>query len=273
MYGNECDTDVARQSKKTPKITKLNAPKTPNGDSAKKSGSVSKSKKKVTAPKNEDGDAAESQAPMTESERLAHREKLILFLRHKLQKAFLSRETVPKEDEMPGMSEFFKQLEGHEDLEPELIRKTKIHKVLKGIVKLDHVPLDDEYNFKKRSQNMLETWNRRMEADADTAPRSAIPVEGAAATNGDGHAKAEEAVAEKQADEIEQKVEQVEKPSEDSKPEQPQPAAESEVQTKLQQPEIENAGETAAAPDAVSGADVDGDVKMTDNAAGSAEHV
>ena len=151
-------------------MTKLNAPKTPNGDSSVKK-SASKSKKKVVqAPKEEEED---EKPQMTEAEKLATREKAVLYLRHRLQKGFLSRDQAPQEAEMAAMADFFGQLEAYENLEPAIIRATKVHKVLKAIVKLSSIPKDEEFGFKKRSAAMLEIWNKRMEADGDVAPPSA----------------------------------------------------------------------------------------------------
>ena len=109
---------------------------------------------------------------MTEAEKLAQREKAVLYLRHRLQKGFLSRDQAPQEQEMAAMAEFFSQLESYENLEPSIIRATKVHKVLKAIVKLSSIPKDELYNFKKRSAAMLEVWNKRMEAEGDAAPAS-----------------------------------------------------------------------------------------------------
>ncbi|KXT04958.1 hypothetical protein AC578_10304 [Pseudocercospora eumusae] len=197
----ESDAD-APKPKKTPKVTKLNAPKTPNSTeaaSAKKS--TSKPKKKVVqAPKAEDED---EKPQMTEKDRLAQREKAILYLRHRLQKGFLSRDQAPKEDEMAAMAEFFGQLEAYETLEPSIIRQTKIHKVLKAIVKLASVPKDDEFGFKRRSTTLLDVWNKRMEADGgDAAPQSAVEKETSAPaaegkvpqTNGTKEAEPEKAI-------------------------------------------------------------------------------
>lgn len=114
------------QPKKTPKVTKLNAPKTPNGDATPaKKASTAKPKKKVTAPKEDE--STEEKKELTEAERLDQREKAILYLRHRLQKGFLSRDQAPKEEEMSAMAEFFGQLEKYENLEPSIIRTTKIH--------------------------------------------------------------------------------------------------------------------------------------------------
>lgn len=146
-------------------MTKLNAPKTPNGESSAKK--AAKPKKKVSAPKEED--EKEAQPQMTEAERLQQREKAVLYLRHRLQKGFLSRDQAPQEHEMASMADFFGQLENYDNLEPSIIRVTKIHKVLKAIVKLHSIPKDEEYNFKKRSAAMLEVWNKKMESDGDGA--------------------------------------------------------------------------------------------------------
>jgi len=130
---------------------------------------------------------------MSEAEKLAQREKAVLYLRHRLQKGFLSRDQAPQEHEMSLMDEFFTQLEAYENLEAIIIRNTKIHKVLKAIVKLISIPKDEQYSFKKRSATMLEIWNKRMDADAEAAapasaaeePKSAPPEDQAPETNGE----------------------------------------------------------------------------------------
>ncbi len=169
-------TDRYLKPKKTPKVTKLNAPKTPNGeDSAKKSSA--KPKKKVSAPKADEAEE-ETKPQLTEAEKIQQREKAVLYLRHRLQKGFLSRDQAPQESEMAAMADFFVQLENYENLEPVIIRNTKIHKVLKAVVKLNSIPKDEEYNFKKRSAAMLEIWNKRMESDSgDAAPAAASTSE------------------------------------------------------------------------------------------------
>lgn len=153
-------------------MTKLNAPKTPNGEASSAKKSSTKSKKKVVqAPKEDEED---EKPQMTEAEKMQQREKSVLYLRHRLQKGFLSRDQAPQEAEMAGMADFISQLEGYENLEPSIIRATKVHKVLKAIVKLSSIPKDELYNFKKRSAAMLEIWNKRMEAETESAPASAV---------------------------------------------------------------------------------------------------
>ena len=124
---------------------------------------------------------------MSEAEKLQNREKAILYLRHRLQKGFLSRDQAPQEAEMAGMADFFTQLEGYESLEPAIIRNTKVHKVLKAIVKLAAIPKEEQYNFKKRSAALLEVWNKRMDTEPESAPASAVEAKAEVAaekTNG-----------------------------------------------------------------------------------------
>jgi hypothetical protein len=124
--------------------------------------------------------------PMTEAERLEKREKSVLYLRHRLQKGFLSRDQAPKEEEMENMSDYLKQLEGHQDLEAEVIKKTKVHKVLKAIIKLNSIPKEEEYEFKKRSNELLTKWGGALAAETETAGEAPAAVE-PVTTNGVKH--------------------------------------------------------------------------------------
>lgn len=107
----------------------------------------------------------------------------VLYYRHKLQRGFLSRDTMPKEEEMKvptdpfyfmsqirlteykSMSDFLSKLESYPDLEGSIIRATKIHKVLKAMIKLTSIPRDEDYNFKKRSHELLSKWNKILQDD------------------------------------------------------------------------------------------------------------
>ena len=95
----------------------------------------------------------------------------VLFLRHKLQKGFLSRDQAPQEEEMPQMSSFIKKLEVYGNLDVQIIRSTKINKVLKAIIKLNTIPKDEEFKFRDRSMELLSQMNKLLGTaeDADTA--------------------------------------------------------------------------------------------------------
>jgi len=169
----DSDDEAAAKPAKTPKTKlKVNGPKAPTEESATKPKKASKPKK-VTKPKGDsDGDNAETptaEEPVNEKDRLAKRGKQVLWLRHKLQKGFLTRDQAPKEEEMSAMADHFNQLEEYTDLEPSIIRETKIHKVLKAILKLNSIPKDEEFKFKQRSTELLAKWNKALAGDSGEA--------------------------------------------------------------------------------------------------------
>lgn len=79
---------------------------------------------------------------------------------------------------MANMSDYLTQLEAHHDLEAEVIKKTKVHKVLKAIIKLNSIPKEEEHKFKQRSNELLNKWSGALAADPE-------PADGA--TNGVKH--------------------------------------------------------------------------------------
>lgn len=167
------------ESVKKPKIKLTNnaTPKTANGaapKAAKASAEPKSSKKAKKATKEADAEE-KAQSPkepeMSAEDRFERKKKEVLFLRHKLQKGLLTRDQQPKEDEMKVMSDYLVKLEQFPDLETEIIRATKINKVLKAMLKLETIPKEEEFNFKPRSQVLLDKWTKLLQADE--APTSA----------------------------------------------------------------------------------------------------
>jgi len=160
---------------KTPKKIKIKPPQekeTPAADSATKPKKEKKRKEEKVAP------AAEAPKPVPqETPEEAHEkmQKTILFLRHRLQKGFLSRDKPPEESEMPGMNTHMKTLENYSDLDGSIIKTTKINKVLKAIIKLHTIPRDSEFHFKDRSQAILSSWGKQLDESAAT-PAVATPT-------------------------------------------------------------------------------------------------
>ncbi|CZS91097.1 related to SRP40-suppressor of mutant AC40 of RNA polymerase I and III [Rhynchosporium agropyri] len=156
------------------------APKTPKDATPK----TAKPKKAKAAPKTAELPvvATPKEPELSAEEKRAKKEKEILFLRHKLQKGLLTRDQEPKETEMKQMSEFIAKLQLYADLEVSIIRATKINKVLKAILKLPHIPREEEFQFKTRSQELLDKWNKSLATDTPSAAASAI-------ANGNAEAK------------------------------------------------------------------------------------
>ena len=103
---------------------------------------------------------------------------LVLYYRHKLQRGFLSRDTVPKAEEMKSMSDFLGELETYLDLEGSIIRATKIHKVLKQMIKLENIPLEEDFKFKDRSAKLLVRWNETLSNEWPTDEKAEEKGEG-----------------------------------------------------------------------------------------------
>jgi hypothetical protein len=168
--GDESDGENEKPAK-TPKAKLKLTAKTPKDTSAAKPKKEPKSKKKASE---EAEPVAADEPPMTEEEALQKREKQILYLRHRLQKGFLARDQAPKDEDMSLMSDYLKQLEVHDDLEAEVIKKTKVHKVLKAIIKLETIPMEEDFNFKKRSNELLGKWSNSL---ANEAAEPAVTTE------------------------------------------------------------------------------------------------
>lgn len=156
---------------KTPKTAtklKLTTPKTPAAEpSTKKKTAKPKTKATVTKSGSEEETVTPKaeEKPPTPAQIKEMKEKKVLYYRHKLQRGFLSRDTMPKEDEMKSMSDFLSELETYPDLEGSIIRTTKIHKVLRQMLKLPSIPLDEEFHFKTRSVDLLAKWNETLSND------------------------------------------------------------------------------------------------------------
>ncbi|KAI1143409.1 hypothetical protein F5Y05DRAFT_151993 [Hypoxylon sp. FL0543] len=197
----DVNTPQRAESVKKPKIklTNSSTPKTANGvqsPTAKDSSKPVKVKAKAKGGKDkaeskerqEEKEASVPKEPeLSPEEKHLRKEKEILFLRHRLQKGLLNREHEPKEEEMKSMSEFLAKLETFPDLEASIIRVTKINKVLKAILKLDAIPKEEEFQFKPRSQTLLDTWTKVLAADTG-ASAPANGVNGDAAKSGKGAA-------------------------------------------------------------------------------------
>jgi len=159
---------------------------------------------------------------------------------------------------MPQMASYIKKLEAYgSDLEVGIIRNTKINKVLKGIVKLNTIPKDEEYHFRERAVKMLGEWNVLLgaePAEADKQDTGKEEKDTPTATNG-VHKEAEEKAEEKIEDKVEEPKENtvpaeeaVEKISAEVDADAGEKVAAIDEMEKQEQPTEEMKTESAAAP-------------------------
>jgi hypothetical protein len=111
---------------------------------------------------------------ITQAECLDKREKAVLHLRYNLQRGFLPQNGSAKEEEMSALDKILGQLESHGDLEPSIIRSTKIDRILKSISKLASIPKDKEFGFKRRSAKLFGIYNKRLEDDGGEITQSTV---------------------------------------------------------------------------------------------------
>ncbi|OWT37443.1 hypothetical protein C362_04457 [Cryptococcus neoformans Bt1] len=83
--------------------------------------------------------------------------------RHKLQKAFLG-ESMPAESEMPHWNEVFESIESYDSMTIEALQYSKIGKVMKKIMGLTTIPLNDKYEFTKRAGKLMHQWQEFIDA-------------------------------------------------------------------------------------------------------------
>ncbi|KAL2143024.1 hypothetical protein VTI28DRAFT_421 [Corynascus sepedonium] len=202
---DSAETPQRSDSVKKPKIklTTSATPKGANGTAAtpkstkgiESKSAKSKSKKKDADEGNAQEAAASKEPELSAEDKHTRKSKEVLFLRHKLQKGLLTTAQKPKEEEMKLMSDYITKLEGFPDLEVSIIRQTKIHKVLKAILKLEHIPREDEFKFKPRSQVLLDKWNKLLAADGTpAAPSAEVNGTSKGATKANGVAEKSESV-------------------------------------------------------------------------------
>ncbi|KAJ5707175.1 hypothetical protein N7488_006976 [Penicillium malachiteum] len=226
----DAETEKPAKTPKTATKLKLTTPKAPAEE--KKKTPASKAKKaapkkgKAAAPaapsdEEETPEVKEAEKQVDPEELKKKKEKEILFLRHKLQKGFISRDQPPKEEEMDVMATYFDKLEKHADLEVSIIRMTKINKVLKMIIKLNSIPRDEEFNFRQRAMAILSSWKSVLDSDAPAASTDKEDKEDKPIANG---ASKEEESAETPKVETEEEKDSENKPTNDT----PMPDADSE---------------------------------------------
>ncbi|AAW45692.1 hypothetical protein CNI02650 [Cryptococcus deneoformans JEC21] len=83
--------------------------------------------------------------------------------RHKLQKAFLG-ESMPAEPEMSHWNEVFESIESYDSMTIEALQYSKIGKVMKKIMGLTTIPLNDKYDFTRRAGKLMHQWQEFIDA-------------------------------------------------------------------------------------------------------------
>ncbi len=90
----------------------------------------------------------------------------ILFLRHKLQKDLVPRSGGIDPERMPSVSQHLRKLEDAGRIEPDILQSTKVHKVLRYIIKYERkpwgmgpIPRDAEFRIIERARTLLAQYD------------------------------------------------------------------------------------------------------------------
>lgn len=87
--------------------------------------------------------------------------------RHKVQKAFLAKDSTIHADDMPAADATFKVIEEFDGMTAEHLRTTKIGKVMKRIMQLGDIPREDDFHFKERAEKLCARWGAIMAGSGD----------------------------------------------------------------------------------------------------------
>lgn len=149
---------------------------------------------------------------------------------------------------LQSMSGFLSKLETYPDLEGSIIRATKIHKVLKAMLRLASIPKDEDFSFKKRSLDLLSKWNKILADDPSASREKDDEKDDKPETNGVGKPTEEEDAA--KADTFEETLAVKEDKDEimaDTPAAEADKPAES-AETKTLQPSVEDAKQSSEDP-------------------------
>ncbi|CAO1627140.1 unnamed protein product [Sympodiomycopsis kandeliae] len=179
--------DQSGSSKSASKTKKPKTEKKPSSTGPRKSAGASS----ATAAAAAEDDAADSSAAGGDADDPS---RLVRAWRHTMQRAFLPKDRMPTEQDVEYQGEMFTVVE-KADITAEQLRTTKINKVMRKIVGLEKIPLDETHHFRERAEALLARWNAVLNASevakGAEAGKDDVKNETGASTSTNGNANAE----------------------------------------------------------------------------------
>lgn len=108
---------------------------------------------------------------------LERKTREILFIRHKIQRGFLTPLEGPGDGEMADLADLLTQLEGFDDLEAQVVSATKIHKVMRALINKPDLPRDQEISIRSRAYALLDEYNLTLLAGNDELTTTSVTAE------------------------------------------------------------------------------------------------
>ncbi|TGZ81854.1 hypothetical protein EX30DRAFT_371061 [Ascodesmis nigricans] len=122
-------------------------------------------------------DSEDQADKLVDTQNLGDAEKLKVMMgrRHRMQKCLLNKEGIePSEKEMSIMDRYLESLEAWDPISADLIKTTKIHKVLRNIVKKkEEIPCDAQYSFRTRCKQLHDKWIAVIKEAEEAEPKAA----------------------------------------------------------------------------------------------------
>jgi predicted RND superfamily exporter protein len=78
--------------------------------------------------------------------------------RHSLQRLCLSKDKPINPDDMESVQKTLKLVEEYDGITAEVLRLTKIGKVMKRILGLPEIPRNEEFNIRERAEKLCNKW-------------------------------------------------------------------------------------------------------------------
>jgi len=104
----------------------------------------------------------------------------------------LNKDGVINPDEMENLNKAMKQVEEYDGITAEVLRLTKIGKVMRRVVQLPSIPRDEEFKFKERAEKLCDNWAAVFSAAkgaSEGTPAESLPI--TADSNGTSQTKEE----------------------------------------------------------------------------------
>lgn len=93
-----------------------------------------------------------------DGEHLDPETKKVRSWRHSLQRGFLSKDRSINPDDMDGLNKTMELVEEYDGITRDILRLTKIGKVMRRIIQLEDIPRESEFKFKERAEKLCDEW-------------------------------------------------------------------------------------------------------------------
>ncbi|KAI0462588.1 hypothetical protein LJB42_004082 [Komagataella kurtzmanii] len=157
--GNKDESDDTEENKKPARLASKQSKKKQAGKSKTSKNKVARGRVKAT------GIAKVVSSPESEYT-YEKKHNAMRFFRANLQKSLLSRSEPPAYEDLKRSNNTLEKLEKFNevtDVSVDLLRSSKLHKVLKAILKVPELERPDDFKFHTRSQAVLNSWGPYLE--------------------------------------------------------------------------------------------------------------